>query len=733
MKKYCKILSLAIASAFLLQSFVPVSVYAEADASTEAMADGQVAEDTVVTEAVIPETEVTPIEDVVIEHTEDVADDSILDTVGVPADEAAVVEPVETASEAVAQDVLVDAKEETEKTEESEESEETEESEEIDLDKLELIEPEDGKDFNSDGVSDLMTKLLCDGEILTADGNKVFGGYSYLDVQKTNDLDGDNLLNGDEFVIKTDDNGKEYAELLSDPTKLDTDEDGINDADDTAPFEYGLAGGVVGSVRLVARHDESTGNPTHGHVYIVYTSYVNNLTISIDDLYGYYLTNPQYQAQLKAAAEGDNAQVVSWRSTVNEITDANASDREAAASEMFVPQEHELHTAGSVVLNRGDYVSIGNYGMATTQEVVADYVKQAEVLFKDNYDELVKLWNAATGENRDEQYVKDHFYEVIMHLGQSSQIMVDSVLKGKTPGGVFINRELYNQKFGYDQGPNEVIEQDITADQTKTMMDYFGKESSFNMMSHNCTTVGAGAWNAVFGFKTSDDGQVVASDYYVNPGFNVLGYQFDFPVVVKNVIKNMSNLSGYIGPMTYVTGKAVTNTVNTSVTTFDIIKLFREKVVPVVPTPTPAGPTVTPANPSNGGNNGSSTSVNNTTTGATIDFASMISPTLTAATNMLIQDDAVPAAAVSTRRARRSVASATGRRSGADAEEEVEEEEVPEEEPEVEDTTEIEDEDTPLAVEEEVKTGFPWMIIAIIIGACAVAAVVTVSIKKRAK
>lgn len=697
MKKYCKILSLAIASAFLLQSFAPVSVYAEADASTEAMADGQAAEDTVVTEAVIPETEVTPIEDVVIEHTEDV----------------------------------VDAKEETEKTEESEKSEE------IDLDKLELIEPEDGKDFNSDGVSDLMTKLLCDGEILTADGNKVFGSYSYLDVQKTNDLDGDNLLNGDEFVIKTDDNGNEYAELLSDPTKLDTDEDGINDADDTAPFEYGLAGGVVGSVRLVARHDESTGNPTHGHVYIVYTSYVNNLSISIDDLYGYYLTNPQYQAQLKAAAEGDNAQVVSWRSTVNEITDANSSERDAAASEMFVPQEHELHAAGSVVLNRGDYVSIGNYGMASTQEVVADYVKQAEVLFKDNYDELVKLWNAATGENRDEQYVKDHFYEVIMHLGQSSQIMVDSVLEGKTPGGVFINRELYNQKFGYDQGPNEVIEQDITADQTKTMMDYFGKESSFNMMSHNCTTVGVGAWNAVFGFKTNDDGQVVSSDYYVNPGFNVSGYQFDFPVVVKNVIKNMSNLSGYIGPMTYVTGKAVTNTVNTSVTTFDIIKLFREKVVPVVPTPTPAptpaGPTVTPANPSNGGNNGSSTSVNNTTTGATIDFASMISPTLTAATNMLIQDEAVPAAAVSTRRAGRSVALATGRRSGADAEEEVEEEEVPEEEPEVEDTTEIEDEDTPLAVEEEVETGFPMTIIAIIIGACAVAAVVTVSIKKRAK
>lgn len=697
MKKYCKILSLAIASAFLLQSFAPVSVYAEADASTEAMADGQAAEDKVVTEAVIPETEVTPIEDVVIEHTEDV----------------------------------VDAKEETEKTEESEKSEET------DLDKLELIEPEDGKDFNSDGVSDLMTKLLCDGEILTADGNKVFGSYSYLDVQKTNDLDGDNLLNGDEFVIKTDDNGNEYAELLSDPTKLDTDEDGINDADDTAPFEYGLAGGVVGSVRLVARHDESTGNPTHGHVYIVYTSYVNNLTISIDDLYGYYLTNPQYQAQLKAAAEGDNAQVVSWRSTVNEITDANSSERDAAASEMFVPQEHELHAAGSVVLNRGDYVSIGNYGMASTQEVVADYVKQAEVLFKDNYDELVKLWNGATGENRDEQYVKDHFYEVIMHLGQSSQIMVDSVLEGKTPGGVFINRELYNQKFGYDQGPNEVIEQDITADQTKTMMDYYGKESSFNMMSHNCTTVGVGAWNAVFGFKTNDDGQVVSSDYYVNPGFNVLGYQFDFPVVVKNVIKNMSNLSGYIGPMTYVTGKAVTNTVNTSVTTFDIIKLFREKVVPVVPTPaptpTPAGPTVTPANPSNGGNNGSSTSVNNTTTGATIDFASMISPTLTAATNMLIQAEAVPAAAVSTRRARRSVASATGRRSGADAEEEVEEEEVPEEEPEVEDTTEIEDEDTPLAVEEEVETGFPWIIIATIIGACAVVAVVTVSIKKRAK
>ena len=147
----------------------------------------------------------TPIEDVVIEHTEDVTDDSILATVGENVETATVEESADEASEAIAKDVLVDVTENN--NEETDNAEAAEEPGEIDLDKLELIEPKDGEDFNEDGISDLMTKLLCDGEILTADGKKVFGGYSYLDVQKTNDLDGDSIINGDEIQIKQDSNG----------------------------------------------------------------------------------------------------------------------------------------------------------------------------------------------------------------------------------------------------------------------------------------------------------------------------------------------------------------------------------------------------------------------------------------------------------------------------------------------------------------------------------------------
>lgn len=59
-----------------------------------------------------------------------------------------------------------------------------------------------GVDSNRDGITDFVTKLMCDGVIRTGTGTMVFGDYTYEQVQLDDDLDGDGLKNGDE--IKTD-------------------------------------------------------------------------------------------------------------------------------------------------------------------------------------------------------------------------------------------------------------------------------------------------------------------------------------------------------------------------------------------------------------------------------------------------------------------------------------------------------------------------------------------------
>lgn len=484
---------------------------------------------------------------------------------------------------------------------------------------LELVDAKEDEDFNSDGISDLYTKMLCDGEILTESGSKVFGDYSYARLQQTNDLDADGLTNGEEVKVETKEDGTLYAVLVSDPCKADTDNDGINDYDDTDKWSRGLAGGVLGNVRLVARHDETKG-PTHGHVYIVYTSYVNNLEISIDNLYDYYVTNDEYKAKLREACDSEDASVVSWRSTVSELNDANESDRKAAADDLYVQQNISQGSKGTVVLNRGDYISIGNYGMSDQKTTITqDYIPYLLSLVEKDENaaqeiaELTAFYNAVTGEKVDHEYVATHIGPVVEILATHNTAFADHVLNGTTPGGVWINRELYNQKYAYDQGPNEVIEQDATGDQLNVMLDYFAENSYFNTFSHNCTTAATGAWNAAFGTKTDENGNAEKTDYNVTSGVKIdkeyyNGYsekneefhsKLDFPVFVKYSIKSMKNLPGYVGSMTYVTGKRVVDTVVSAVKKFDITKLFTKKAA------TDNGSKENPADSGKGGSNNS--------------------------------------------------------------------------------------------------------------------------------
>ncbi|MWU56401.1 hypothetical protein GQL88_25705, partial [Escherichia coli] len=108
--------------------------------------------------------------------------------------------------------------------------------------------------------------------------------------------------------------------------------------------------------------------------------------------------------------------------------------------------------------------------------------------------------------------------DYIPYLMTEGELFFDHIINEKTEGGVWINRELYNQKYAYDQGPNEIVEQEATEEQLNVMLNYFSSHSYFNEFTHNCTTVAAGAWNEVYGTKTDENGNKVKTEYYVNSG-----------------------------------------------------------------------------------------------------------------------------------------------------------------------------------------------------------------------
>ena len=131
-------------------------------------------------------------------------------------------------------------------------------------------------DSNNDGISDYYTKLICEGTLKTGTGFNPFEGLTYEEVQANDDYDGDGVINGEEVIVTYDEEeNRVYMFIISYPMVVDSDEDGIDDDEDTAPLEYGLAGGVVGELTLVSCYGNDNAGWTSGHVFFVYTSYVN--------------------------------------------------------------------------------------------------------------------------------------------------------------------------------------------------------------------------------------------------------------------------------------------------------------------------------------------------------------------------------------------------------------------------------------------------------------------------
>lgn len=138
-------------------------------------------------------------------------------------------------------------------------------------------------DSDNDGVPDYYEENMV-----------LFNGVS-ISLDKNNpDTDGDGLKDGKEVTLTY-----EYKEnktkvivrgkINSDPTKVDTDNDGIKDDIDTAPFEKGLANGIVGALTICSYGDDvNSSGGISGHAYLAYTSYVNDTKTMYGILVGSY-------------------------------------------------------------------------------------------------------------------------------------------------------------------------------------------------------------------------------------------------------------------------------------------------------------------------------------------------------------------------------------------------------------------------------------------------------------
>lgn len=105
-------------------------------------------------------------------------------------------------------------------------------------------------DSNNDGISDYYTELIKEGKLVVSNGSTEF---KYIDFNYdkngifSDDYDGDGLKNGEEFSILIS-NGKTFISLLSNPVLMDSDGDGLDDAEEVKQKSDPLTWSVSNSV-----------------------------------------------------------------------------------------------------------------------------------------------------------------------------------------------------------------------------------------------------------------------------------------------------------------------------------------------------------------------------------------------------------------------------------------------------------------------------------------------------
>ena len=170
----------------------------------------------------------------------------------------------------------------------------------------------------------------------TSDGTWVIlkHGCRYVRLSDETDQDGDGLSTTYELgsEVELDLSPLIYAELImhgvpieeylgettitvydaiSDPTKSDTDNDGIEDKEDTAPWQKGIADGIIGKMAIIScyvKAEDKSEGWTHGHAFFVYNSYIKD-TLDFGNLLSGYSTNTEWKDLAQDSAPNPEYQI----------------------------------------------------------------------------------------------------------------------------------------------------------------------------------------------------------------------------------------------------------------------------------------------------------------------------------------------------------------------------------------------------------------------------------------
>ncbi len=249
--------------------------------------------------------------------------------------------------------------------------------------------------------------------------------------------------------------------------------------------DYSDGSNVVGSLKLLARYNDSM-QFYDGHVYLLFTSYQDGVTINVPDLYaGYEIDSFYYDDIREDIANG-----------------SNHTDKDA---DKYFKLNKNMK---SVTLNRGEIVTIGMYRDfdLTVPQAALGSIENSTV-----WSELTATAKAAVVEavfgflekgSADTQEFVDRIKAICAEAGVDYTKLLDGVVDG----GVCFNRELYNQKLEWDQYENVTYEMDITEKQLNTMAMYLGGNlNKFSIFKNSCATVALRAWNAAVGTRNGED------------------------------------------------------------------------------------------------------------------------------------------------------------------------------------------------------------------------------------
>ncbi|MGX8704843.1 MAG: hypothetical protein ACSW8H_10420 [bacterium] len=285
--------------------------------------------------------------------------------------------------------------------------------------------------------------------------------------------------------------------------------------------------GIVGNLRILARFNDDM-KFYDGHVYLLFTSYQDNVQVCVPDLYAAYEISDQYYRDIREDISNGSNHTTSETKNYFSFTDRP------------IP----------MVLNRGEIVTIGMYrdfDLTVPQAALGSL--ENSTLYKSVSDTVKKglaelFFNVLRGEkqNGEKVDIKQDFnaiVEQVKAICNDENVSIEGLLDGVVGGGVCFNRELYNQKLEWDQYENVTYGMDITRNQLAALQEALkGNYNNFSILKNSCATVALRGWNAAVGTR---NGQPTA--YYLEAKGEGIFAIMDAPKTVRDGIK--AKLPGY--------------------------------------------------------------------------------------------------------------------------------------------------------------------------------------------